>query len=329
MQSKLIFAFALACILPINALAQRNRTDPSGRDPAGVEGRRVTTTRTIGSSKPIRKTPRRVRVSQVESRQNREFPKPAFIMTVDERGRSACSAPNLQQRTELQALREFHEVGLDLDVDFVLDSYRSRAITLKYSRVPSDAKDAIRAAVNIWEDHLLIPEGFTLKFFWDDFEGLAYAKPSWDEDEEAEYYKDDDTSFMYDRFIWNWEDGDLLEMRNGSGKVYDAVTGSKLFWGAPWMENSRGERMKSVEAHGGWIMLQADPNPEFGGRVSHLDPDAFPYYHRDGIMRPYGRRGGSNHKIGPVTLGMLYDIGWELKDQVLELQDVLRCLEGR
>lgn len=348
---------------------------------------------------------------------------PTFIMSVDDLGRALCAGPNADQRLMILDHRNLHKGELDLDFDYLLDSYRDRPIILKYSGVPTQAKNAIQAAVNIWASKLLITTTFTLKFYWEnldeDDDWLAYAVASYDEDEEevsfwcldslddgcvpttlanqiagrrlmgtgdsdpdfeihinkgedwyygldgnpgddefdlvtvvlhelghafgfydsftidhdeetAEFFDSGDLFYVYDRYIWTWKDEEVMDLENDSEEIYEALTGEKLLWGG-WreMKNTRGESMRSVRENGGPIMLWASSDPEKGGRVAHLDADAFPELNREGLMSPYQSMGSAKHNIGPVTLGMLYDMGWELKEQSLELADILRCLEGR
>ena len=347
---------------------------------------------------------------------------PAFVMTLDSQDRAVCSGPTVDQRDMIRIHHERHQEELDLDVDYLLDSYRERALVLKFSGVPTRAKDAIRAAVNIWDEHLFIPVTFTLKFYWEDFEereSLAFARGGYDEDEEegwlvcfkhlddgcvpttlgnqlaneriigktdpdpefeihinedADWYlgvdgnpgedefdlvtvllheighalgfsasfsvdhdeetgefwewESDDYFVYYDQFVWNRGDGDLMDLENPSDDLYGALTGHKLFWGHFRMKNSRGEALMSVRENGGPVMVWSSPDEDTGSRVSHLDFDAFPAFHRDGLMNPYASRGAANHKIGPVTLGMLYDLGWELRERTINAMDVMRCLEG-
>lgn len=126
-------------------------------------------------------------------------------------------------------------------------------------------------------------------------------------------------SKYYDQFVWSRSEGDILDLRSPSRELYDALTGNRLFWGRSRMENWHGETLLSVRRNGGPVMLWGSNTTEWGATVksgalvSHLDADAFPESGRDGLMTPYQSRGLANHRIGPVTLGMLYDLGWTLQ----------------
>lgn len=122
-------------------------------------------------------------------------------------------------------------------------------------------------------------------------------------------------SMYYDHFVWSRDQGDLLDLRSPSNDIYDAVTSNRLFWGHRNIKNWHEEPLLSIERNGGSVMLWATSATTAlpGSLVSHLDADAFPPSHQDGLMSPYGDRGRSNHRIGPVTLGMLYDLGWDLR----------------
>ncbi len=142
-----------------------------------------------------------------------------------------------------------------------------------------------------------------------------------DHDEETgrSIWADEIYSMYYGQFVWSRFEGDLLDLPSPSEDLYDALTGNRLFWGRSGMENWHGESLLSVRRNGGPVMLWAAAATTTldSGRVSagsHLDPDVFPRTtHRDGLMAPYTLRGQANHRIGPVTLGMLYDLGWTLK----------------
>ena len=96
MKSRLIASFALVWAFSVDAPAQRNRTDPCGRDPVGVEGRRPTTPRTIDPSKPIRRTPRRVRPLRSDGPQNEH---PSTIVDGQDVGKEFSAVGRILVRT--------------------------------------------------------------------------------------------------------------------------------------------------------------------------------------------------------------------------------------
>ena len=140
-------------------------------------------------------------------------------------------------------------------------------------------------------------------------------RPDHDERTGRALWDDSKYSVYYDQFVWSRDEGDLLDLNSPSDEIYDAMTGNRLFWGRRGQENWYEEPLLSVERNGGPILLWASPDATTRGGtlVSHLDADAYPRYHRDHLMGPFGYPGTATHQVGPVTLGMLYDLGWKLK----------------
>ena len=155
-----------------------------------------------------------------------------------------------------------------------------------------------------------------------------------DEDEPtAQYYEDGSYRYLFNWFLWTRKHGwiyDKEDVANPSSSLYEAITGHKLFWGGDsegWV-NTRGEPLRSVEVNAGPVMLWA-PTEYDSSSVSHLDSDAYPSGSSNSLMNTHGNYGMAIHTPGPVFLGMLYDMGWELKERAVDPLDVLRCLEGR
>ena len=138
-----------------------------------------------------------------------------------------------------------------------------------------------------------------------------------DHDEKiGEAWWDDTHHYLYyAHFAWSRSEGDLLDLISPSEELYSALTENDLFWGRRGMENWHGESLLSLDRNRGPVMLWAPAATTKSTRsiVAHLDQYAFPDNHPDGLMNPFDSPGSSNHRIGPVTLGMLYDLGWDLK----------------
>ena len=130
----------------------------------------------------------------------------------------------------------------------------------------------------------------------------------------------------FDDYVWTWDYGRASDLDSPSTDLYESISNYKLFWGHSGMTNSRGEPLRSITANGGPIMLWADPDADSGSVVSHLDKHAYPWKSPNGMMAPYIYYQEVHHDAGPVVLGMLHDLGWELQEQAVELEDVLRCL---
>ena len=94
-----------------------------------------------------------------------------------------------------------------------------------------------------------------------------------------------------------------------SGDVLDALTSHRLFW---W-----GKVSSSV--NGGPILLWAPTEYDSGSSVSHMDEHAYPMYSPDTLMTPRINSGQAAHTIGPVTRGLLADMGWTIRDNTVYL----------
>ena len=145
-----------------------------------------------------------------------------------------------------------------------------------------------------------------------------------DEEQPTAGYLESDAGVRsrFDWFLWSREHGWLFnreDIENPSAELYEAATGIKLFWGGRGWTGFRGEPLHSAAAHGASIMLAA--SREFA-IPSHLDPDAYPM----SVIEP-GIHHGQPVRIDTVVLGMLYDMGWELKDRGVNLEDIQQCLE--
>ena len=128
-------------------------------------------------------------------------------------------------------------------------------------------------------------------------------------------FQDPKYTMYYDQFAWSRNEGDLVDLPRPSEDLYDALTGNRLFWGDQDQENWHEEPLLSLERHGGPVMLWAisTTTSSAGQVLSHLDEYEFPDNRPDGLMSPFSSPGLANHRLGPVTLGMLYDLGWGLK----------------
>lgn len=124
----------------------------------------------------------------------------------------------------------------------------------------------------------------------------------------------------YSAYLINAEhsvaNGLLRNMENHSKDLYDSLTGRRLIWGSQYLKISRGEPMKTMEVNVGPVMIWTRPGGGWG-EVSHIDEYAAPgSTGADDLMTPYFNydSGDLAHQIGPVTLAMLYDLGWQLTE---------------
>ena len=81
----------------------------------------------------------------------------------------------------------------------------------------------------------------------------------------------------------------------------------------------------AVALNGGELVpLYAPETFDIGSSVSHLDEGVYPAGTEDALMTPSIASGEAIRKPGPVTLGVLYDLGWPLRfDLVSSLREVI------
>ncbi len=92
----------------------------------------------------------------------------------------------------------------------------------------------------------------------------------------------------------------LLSMPDGSADLTRALRGGPLGWDGP----------AGVASGGGQVALYAPTTWQPGSSYSHLDEAAYPQGNVNALMTPVLHYGEVVHDPGPVTLGMLQDMGF-------------------
>lgn len=94
-----------------------------------------------------------------------------------------------------------------------------------------------------------------------------------------------------------------------SDHVLSALTNHRLFWSG----------RVSYRVNGGPVMLWAPSEYSSGSSVSHMDEHAYPVNSPDTLMTPWTSMSQATHTIGPVTRGLLSDLGWTIRDNTVYL----------
>ena len=128
------------------------------------------------------------------------------------------------------------------------------------------------------------------------------------------------TMMRYDKFIWGLHKADpvlssLPDEPIEPRTFYKIVTEGMLLWGE-WLEaNQHGEpTMLAPQINRGPIFLQWG---EMSYGPSHLNGFLMSSGGLDDLMTSAGGRKRTWDRIGPLTLAMLYDMGWELEPGAL------------
>lgn len=129
-------------------------------------------------------------------------------------------------------------------------------------------------------------------------------------------------TLFYDEFLWHPHKTTQRNIAGPSRELFEALTETRLMWGSETNQGFRdggvgsveARNLKTLEVNGGPVLLWTSKENPIEG-VVHLDEYLFPGYRADGIMTPY-QSGGEilPHDIGPVTLAILYDLGWEIRN---------------
>jgi len=114
----------------------------------------------------------------------------------------------------------------------------------------------------------------------------------------------------FDRAIANSQNEyftDTTMFGNPSAELKNLFLGDDLFF--------MGEN--AIIANGNQpVKLYAPSTFYFASSILHLDEDTYPAGNINTLMTPYVDYGEANHNPGPVTFGLLKDLGWTLNDSI-------------
>ena len=143
--------------------------------------------------------------------------------------------------------------------------------------------------------------GFISSFSVDESGNLEIG---WEASDENAY------ATLYDTGVLDWEFNPVIESSDlNSDQILSALTGHRLFWSG----------RSSYRVNGGPVMLWAPSEYMSGSSVSHMDEHAYPMNSPDTLMTPWTSLGQATHSIGPVTRGLLSDMGWTIRDNTVYL----------
>lgn len=118
---------------------------------------------------------------------------------------------------------------------------------------------------------------------------------------------------IYDRFIENNAGTDLITYANPSTTLGSQLTSNQLYFNGPYtLAATSGTRAR----------LHAPATFSLGTSILHLNEATYPTSSAEELMTPYITAGVSNHNVGPMTLGMLKDMGWVIYTGINEVRPV-------
>lgn len=108
---------------------------------------------------------------------------------------------------------------------------------------------------------------------------------------------------VFDRFLINNLGQKLDSFPNPGSALGLMFTGQNIFFnGSYTVAANKGVRPK----------MYAPPSYALGSSVTHFDETTFPSGDANEMMTPNGTPGKANHNPGPLMLGVLKDMGWDL-----------------
>ena len=111
------------------------------------------------------------------------------------------------------------------------------------------------------------------------------------------------TPAVYDLFVETGAGMNILNFSNNSTTLATQLESDNLYWSGSLATAANGGSEPAIFA----------PDPfEGGSSFSHFDEDAFPAGNASSLMTPYLGYQESIHTPGPVGIGMLNDMGWNI-----------------
>ncbi len=107
---------------------------------------------------------------------------------------------------------------------------------------------------------------------------------------------------IFDTFVKQSNSDKNLSEMTEEDRFY-AIRSNDLVWSGTHGVEGNDDKPPAIYAPFGW---------KPGSSVSHLDIESFPPGDKNSLMTPYLAAGKTNHRIGPVSLGMFQDMGWSM-----------------
>ncbi len=115
---------------------------------------------------------------------------------------------------------------------------------------------------------------------------------------------------LYDKHIINSEDKhitDTADYSNPSLELGDLFVSNDLFFEGENADLANGKKP---------VKLYADSIFIFASSLLHLDENSYLPGNINTLMTPFVALGEANHTPGPVTIGLLKDLGWSINDSI-------------
>lgn len=108
---------------------------------------------------------------------------------------------------------------------------------------------------------------------------------------------------VFDRYLKNQLDEGLTNAENPSTFLGSAFTSNQIYWNGPIALEANGDNS---------IRIYAPTTYALGSSCVHLNESSYPPSSPNELMTPFSGAGDVNHWPGPICIGMLRDIGWNV-----------------
>lgn len=115
------------------------------------------------------------------------------------------------------------------------------------------------------------------------------------------------TPYIYDQFVINSTGSAVVGYPNGTA-LGDLLTSDNLFWNGDWGIDGNNGTSPRIFAPSTW---------EPGSSFSHLRENTYTAGNENSLMTPYIGAAEQIHDPGPIAIGMLADMGWNV--------DIVEC----
>lgn len=112
---------------------------------------------------------------------------------------------------------------------------------------------------------------------------------------------------IFDRYLKNQLDEVLTNAENPSTFLGSAFISNQIYWNGPIALDANGDNS---------IRIYAPTTFALGSSCVHLNEGSYPAGNPNELMTPFSSPGDANHWPGPICIGMLRDIGWQVQPWV-------------
>jgi len=112
---------------------------------------------------------------------------------------------------------------------------------------------------------------------------------------------------IFDRYLKNQLDEGLTNAPNPSTFLGTAFTSNQIYWNGQIALEANGDNS---------IRIYAPSTFALGSSCVHLNEGSYPAGNINELMTPFSSSGDANHWPGPICIGMLRDIGWQMRPWV-------------